>query len=195
MVETVRVQLVDQRMVVGQRQRRADPDADVFDGRLIRAVCRPYGWQMRWHESCKSIHGFRGYHGVSTLTDLVAARTNVDDSAANVLGALERLADHDQQNVEPQLIEKPALVVPQRDEPAAAALVRLVLPHRANVALEQRIVVAGAQLRCHADVIVQAPEVLHRIERGDAVLHLLPRLGPIVLQIPQRPLVVQRMLD
>lgn len=80
-------------------------------------------------------------------------------------------------------------------QPATASLIALILPHRTNVLLEQRIVVAVLQIRCHANVIVQTPKVLDRIEAGDLVLHVLPGLGTVHLQVPQSPLVLKRMLD
>jgi len=44
-------------------------------------------------------------------------------------------------------------------------------------------------------VIVQAPKVLDHIEASDLVLHVLPGLGAIVLQIPERPGVLQGMFQ
>lgn len=74
-------------------------------------------------------------------------------------------------------------------------LVRVVLPHRADVRLEQHVVTAHLDLGRAADVIEQAPEVLHRREAG----HLIHRIGPLFravhLEVPQRPGVLERMLD
>lgn len=80
-------------------------------------------------------------------------------------------------------------------QPTAATLIALILPHRTNVLLEQRIIVSVLQIGRHANMVVETPEVLHRIEAGDLVLHIFPGLCPVNLQIPERPLVLQRMLD
>lgn len=188
------MQLVDHLQVAGQVQCLLDLVADAEDRLPVVAIGRPDSCtnhtQNIISDADPMAHARR-----RPLTDLIAARPNVHHRTANVVRVLERLADQAQHNVQPELVEQSLVLATQHDQPAAAALVRLVLPHRPDIALEQRVIVTAADVRRDANVIVQAPEVLDGVEGGDAVLHVLPRLLAVVLQIPERPLVVQRMLD
>lgn len=128
-------------------------------------------------------------------TNFVATGTHIDDSPTHLVRVLiEGLAHHAQKHLQPVPVQVLGLLV-HAQQPAPTVLVGVVLPHGPHALLEQGVIAAGAQLARVSDVVVQAPEVLHRREAGDFTLVLLPGLLAIVLVVPQGPRIVQRVLD
>ena len=67
----------------------------------------------------------------------------------------------------------------------------VIFPHGLDALLEEGVVAARGQPGGELYVVVQGPEVLHRVEGDDLPLVLLPRFGLVVFEKPQRPWVLK----
>lgn len=134
-------------------------------------------------------------HGVPVLVvrrphrDLVPFVADVDDGAADVVAVVvERLADQTQQRFQPEAVQvRSPLLLGERDQPASAAFVPLVLPHGLDAVLKQGVIAAGHEVAGQLDVVVEGPEIFHRVELGDEAQVGLPRFALVILEEPQRP--------
>jgi len=119
---------------VGQVEPFLQLATDLHDAVLVVAVARPDSY-------------------------LVALGTNVHNGTANVIEAVERLTNQAENCINPVTIQLWALVATQSDHPAAAILVRFVLPHRSDAFLEERVVAADLDFAGLLNVSEQRPEV------------------------------------
>lgn len=184
--------------------------ADLHDGVFVVTVARPHSWKGK----TKFISHVRS-SCFRKLTNFVAFGTNVHNGTADIVEAVEGLANQAQNlkrtfnesanvcywnlspshRVNPVAVELGTLATIQCDHPTAAVLVGFVLPHRPDVILEQRVVAADLHLAGLLDVSEQAPKVLNRVERRHLILVVFPWLVAIGFVVPQGPGVLQRVFD
>mmetsp|Transcript_6976 Transcript_6976/g.10906 ORF Transcript_6976/g.10906 Transcript_6976/m.10906 type:complete len:242 (-) Transcript_6976:108-833(-) len=121
-----------------------------------------------------------------------------DDGAADLAGLAELLADHGEEHVEPVLVQSlHLLALGEAVRPLAALGALGVLPLGLDTLLEQVKVGAHDQPAGRQDVVVQAPEILHRVEGVHATQRLPPGhllLLPVGVVEPKSPCVLQRVL-
>ena len=102
-------------------------------------------------------------------------------SSADLTWLTELLSDHSKEQVEPAVIESAGfLALREKECPLAAFSTLHVLPLGLDAFFEEMEVSAHYQPAGGENVVVQAPEIFHRVER----VHAAQRLPPGGLFLP-----------
>jgi len=127
----------------------------------------------------------------------VSLGTNVDHGAADLIGIrFDNLAYQTHKGLLPILVQFAAapLLALKIQQPPATLDIAWILPHWFDAFLEKRIITAWLKVRRRLQEVVESPEILDRVARGDQLVIVLPFFGLVVLEIPHGPSVLQRVL-